>query len=191
MHGTEKQIAFGGFVTVEPAKHFALQAELLYSPRPGFGAFSSFPAEDSNTGEPLLIEQRIDVAPTHLELPILAKLLLPLSETNRVRLYATAGPSVALLLGCSGTIHSDVVSLITGNVVAETKEEFDCDDDWKSTDVSLVFGGGIDLAVGDVGRLILDARYLLGLSTYSTQGTSDIKNRMFAVTVGFGYGIKR
>lgn len=193
--GANTEVAFGGFVTIEAAHRFALQAELLYSPRPGFRSYLTFLVEDPVTGEGLIVEQRREWAPTYLELPILAKLLLPLSETNRVRFQATVGVSVAFLLGCPGnTVHESVYSLLTGARVDESTFEVDfpaCNEGWNSTDVALQFGNGIDFAIGQLGRLIVEARYLLGLSTYSAEETFDIKNRTFAVMVGFAYRIKR
>ncbi len=178
--------AFGGFITVVPARPFGLQAELLYSPK-GSEA-SGFQVLDGGQ-----VFRTITFSSTnaYLELPILARLQAPMTPANRVGLHAVFGPSVALQLGCTTTVRFTDVSNTTGQIISEENLELDCSESLKNTDFSLVFGGGVDFAVADMGRLVLEARYTLGLTTFSTTPDFDAKNRVFAVLIGFGYRIKR
>ncbi len=122
----------------------------------------------------------------------MARLQAPMTAANRVGLHAAFGPSIALPLGCTTTARFTDF-LPTGEIIAEGNlDVLDCSTEGlKNTDFSLVFGGGVDFAVADVGRLVLEARYTLGLTTFSATPGIDVKNRVFAVLIGFGYRIRR
>ena len=61
----------------------------------------------------------------------------------------------------------------------------------KSTDFGLVIGAGVDFGLGvpGTGKITLDVRYSLGLSTIAdVEGEEvDIKNGAFSLMVGFSF----
>ena len=81
-----------------------------------------------------------------------------MTAANRVGLHAAFGPSIALPLGCTTTARFTDF-LPTGEIIAEGNLDVrDCSTEGLKNTVSLVFGGGVDFAVADVGRLVLEAR---------------------------------
>ena len=113
----------------------------------------------------------------YLEIPILAKLCLPMPAMNP---YIYVGPSIGILLS-SKYQHKITASNGEGeNTTEDIKEHIN------GTDVGLAFGAGIILPMG----LLFDLRYTLGLSTIAKEepgsATPDIKNGVFTIMVGWG-----
>jgi len=90
-----------------------------------------------------------------------------------------AGPVLALKL--SGKMKAEYAG--------ESEEEDIEDEDMKSTDFGLVIGAGLDFGLGapGMGKLTVDIRYSLGLSTISTFEGDDVKNGVFSLMVGFSF----
>jgi hypothetical protein len=60
-------------------------------------------------------------------------------------------------------------------------------EDVKGTDFGIVFGAGLDLAVGS-GAFTIDARYTLGLTTFSdSPDPDDVKNGVWTFSVGYAF----
>jgi hypothetical protein len=91
--------------------------------------------------------------------------------------FLFAGPVLALKLSGKGKFEYG----------AESDEE-DIED-MKSTDFGLVIGAGVDFGLGvpGTGKMTLDVRYSLGLSTISDFEGEDIKNGVFSLMVGFSF----
>ena len=78
--------------------------------------------------------------------------------------------------------------------VGGSEESIDCDDPGadvdarKSTDFSVFFGGGVDIAVGS-GAISLDVLYDLGLTNLDDSGLegSDVKNKNLLVLAGYRF----
>jgi hypothetical protein len=111
---------------------------------------------------------------SYLEVPVLFGYRFPTG--GGVRPYLMGGGQLGIKVGCKfeGTDQGVTASI-------------DCDNpdlgaDFKSTDISLVGGGGVLMPVG-TSSLAFDLRYALGLS--SIEKNSDLKNRGFTLGVGF------
>lgn len=123
----------------------------------------------------------IDLA--YFEVPLLLTLDIPTGPSPlNPRLFA--GPQVSFESKCEFSGENGGTSVT-----------FDCDAedlgeaaiDTKSTDFSLVFGGGLDFGLGGPVALTLDGRYDLGLSDINDiedVGAAEIKNRTFSISAG-------
>jgi len=104
---------------------------------------------------------------TYLEVPVLARIRL-----SRL-FYATAGPAMGFLLQAKARTR-----------FSGATEDIDVSDDVQSFDFGIAMGGGVEL-----GRLIFDGRYTLGLrdADKDTTDTSTMKNRTLSFTAGFRF----
>ncbi|GAH00873.1 unnamed protein product, partial [marine sediment metagenome] len=129
--------------------------------------------EEEILGDTLKIWIKLD----YLEIPVLAKIIVPTPGGVKPCLFA--GPVLALKL--SGKMKAEYAG--------ESVEEDIEDEDMKSTDFGLVIGAGLDfgLGVSGMGKLTVDIRYSLGLSTISTFEGDDVKNGVFSLMVGFSF----
>jgi Outer membrane protein beta-barrel domain len=111
-----------------------------------------------NAETPAGQEIRID----YLQIPVLLRLNAGSSSANGPAVYGIAGPAVELK-------------------IADEIEGVTLDDGFEGADVSLVFGGGFEVA-----RIILEARYEKGLrrinNTFSN--FSEIKKQSFTILFG-------
>jgi len=102
---------------------------------------------------------------TYLEIPVLAKVFIPTGGNIKPNIFA--GPSLGIKI--SGA-------------------------DYKSTDFGLVFGGGIDFALG-TGKFLVECRYSMSLSSVSIfekgpmteRESEDVKNRVISIIVGYSF----
>jgi hypothetical protein len=132
----------GGLVAVGLSDAFAVQLEALYSQK-GAGQ------DDAG------VSATLDV--TVIEFPLLAKVTIPTRAGDRTSFHFFAGPAVAFEIGC------DVSAEMGGQ-----SRSADCDDPEvqllrKTTDFSLMFGGGLGIGAGP-GEITLDISYDLGLT---------------------------
>ncbi|WP_258104301.1 porin family protein [Marinoscillum sp. MHG1-6] len=97
---------------------------------------------------------------SYLDIPVMLKLY------TIAGLNVQAGPQFGMLLSTSGK-NPDGTSI--------SKSDF------KDSDVSAAFGLGWDAPFG----LNVTARYILGLSDISSDGTTENKNRMFQLSLGY------
>jgi hypothetical protein len=133
-----------------------------------------------DNGVPVSGDVEATMSVDYLEIPVLAKLCLPMPIINP---YIYAGPSIGVLL--SAKYHHRVAA--TGGGQSGTEDTtMDVKDNVKSTDVGLAFGAGMSLPMG----LLVDLRYTLGLSTIVKEETGsttpNVKNGVFAIMVGWG-----
>lgn len=94
----------------------------------------------------------------YIEIPVLAKYSFG-------PVYVNAGPSIGFLMGKNDKIKS---------AYGKTK----------SVDFGLQMGAGIAIPVGP-GKVIVDGRYNLGLSNISDENGMNVKNRGFAISLGY------
>jgi len=118
----------------------------------------------------------------YIEVLVPLTLMIPVEGSLAPRLYV--GPSLAFEMNCK-----------VKNDVDGQSREFDCDSDevgapTNSTDFGVLFGGGIDIAVGS-GAVTLDVLYNLGLGDIAKEDPTDPKievtNRNIQVLVGYGF----
>jgi opacity protein-like surface antigen len=70
---------------------------------------------------------------------------------------------------------------------SEFRGEEEDAEDVKSTDFGVVFGAGLDFAVGS-GAFTIDARYTLGLTTFvDVPDPDDVKNGVWTFSVGYAF----
>ena len=151
--------SYGVFMTYGFGRAFAVQPELLFVMK-GSKYINGTGAD----------AYRETMSLEYVELPILAKLYLPLSRAFKVHVFA--GPAPAL------NIRARVNAKFAGESQEETLNNV------KGVDISLVGGAGIEIPVGR-GRITFDARYTAGLTTLSKEPYDDIRNG--AVSFLFGY----
>ncbi len=115
----------------------------------------------------------------YLELPILAK--YKFVKTDDLGVYAAAGPSFGYALGGESKVSLQGVEETTD--IDFGKEEFE---DFNRLDVALNFGAGVEYQAGP-GKLVLDLRYMLGLSNLNGAEDDDAttKNNGFAASIGY------
>lgn len=157
-------ICAGGFITCRLSDLFAIQPELLFTMK---GA----KAEEEVFGETMKVTMKMN----YLEIPVLAKLSIPTPGTVKPSLFV--GPSLAIKLSGKAKVE------YAGESAEADIEEL------KSTDFGLVFGGGIDFALGQ-GKLTVDARYTLGLTTTrepEDEEEVDVKNGVISIMVGYSF----
>jgi hypothetical protein len=107
---------------------------------------------------------------TYLDIPILAKLCIPVSASIKPALYA--GPSLGFILSTTmddGTTSDD----------AESIQNFD---------FGLSFGGEIGFPVEMLGGdVLLDLRYTFGLSNVAASYHYTIRNSNFSILLGYAF----
>jgi hypothetical protein len=161
INGTYTGFGIGGFVGLQVTPGFAIEPEAFYV-RKG--------AKTVNSG----VTGKIRVP--YFEIPVLAKLRIPVKGGSIVSPHLYAGPALGFKAGC----HLNATDGTTS--ISE-----DCDAEnikLKSTDFSVTFGGGVD-----IGRAIIDVRYDLGLSKIGNDpsGGNDVKNRTLYLLAGWTF----
>lgn len=117
----------------------------------------------------------------YIAVPVL--LHLPLTTGSSFSPYLIAGPEFAFDIGCE---------LTTG------AGDFDCDSadfpdgpfDRKSIDIGLSAGGGLAFAMGP-GALLVEGRYVWGLTNISETDPSEVKNRAAYILAGYSIPLGR
>lgn len=155
----------GGFITFNISEMFAIQPEVLYT-------MKGLRYEEEIFGETLKVWMKLD----YLEIPVLVKIIFP--SPGGVNPYLFAGPAVAIKLSAK----------VKAEIAGESEEE-PIEEGLKSTDFGLVIGAGVDFGFGasGMGKMTLDVRYSLGLSTISDFEGDDVKNGAFSLMVGFSF----
>lgn len=160
-------LAAGVNISFDVAPGFAIRPELNYLQ---MGAEVSDPDFTGSLG--------LD----YIQIPLLAVLSIP----NPVgpRPYFFAGPAVAFEAGCT-------LEASGGGVTVSV----DCDDpaadvlERKTVLWGLQGGAGLGFALG-LGEATVDVRYHLGLTSIDDSGAdADVKNRAFAVMLGYSIGL--
>lgn len=162
--GLDSKTGFAGglFFMYQFNKFFAIQPEAYYSMK---GA-----TYKEGGGE-------LTLTLDYFEVPLLLKLIIPVEGSN-IRPAIFAGPAI----GFNTTAKLKVE-------VGDESGEVDIKDETKSTDFSLVFGGGIGFMVGK-NELGADVRYILGLSTWDDSSDPfDLKNNVININVYFGFSL--
>ena len=141
----------------------AVEADLLYSQK-GLNI----------KGEVLTVKIEDTTKIDYLAIPIIGKAVLPAGAMN---IFIGAGPEIGMLLSAKET------KKIEG--VGESSEETtDVKDDFESTDLGLVIAGGVEIS-----NLIIEARYVLGLSDISKDKEKKAKNSTISILVGYKFSL--
>ena len=111
--------------------------------------------------DPLKLGIRLD----YIQVPVLLRLNAGSSSSSGFSAYGIVGPAIEFK-------------------IADEVEGFTLDDGFEGADVSLVFGGGVEVA-----RIIVEARYAKGLrrinDTFSN--LTDIKSQAFTILFGLRF----
>jgi len=157
---TRTGLIAGGFVELGINDMFSIQPEVLYSQKGGKGGVTEVGLAYDAT-------LKLD----YVEIPILAK--FNFGTTGGVRPFVFTGPVPAF------NIRARFKQELAG-----TELEEDIDEDVKGGDFGWVFGGGVR-----VRGFSVDARYTFGFVAINEDETEeDVKNQVFSILVGFGWG---
>lgn len=115
-------------------------------------------------------DEDVDVKMDYIEIPVLFKFMF---GKGTAKPYLFAGPSLGILVSSK---------------MKSGGESVDAKDLWKTTDVGVVFGGGVGFPLGQ-GALSLDGRYTMGVTNTPDAGDADIniKNSNISFMVGYGF----
>lgn len=195
---------YGGTLDWTTGKHFAWRADILYSSqggqRSGMQALdgSSFNPQIP-TGTYLYADYNNESIMNYLEVPVMAKYIIPFSRSTRF--YIDLGPNIGFLLNAkqktqgSSIVYADAGGNQPVSINPQTGQpfpvSFDADTDVTDDIKSVNFGitGGIGFAQGmGFGDVFIDFRGAYGLTTVqkdSKNGNSHIGNLLIAL----GYSI--
>ena len=112
---------------------------------------------------------------SYVEIPVLLQFIIPLKDLP-VKPIVFAGPSVGI----------NLTSKAEYNDIGQTNDN---KDKTKSTEISLVLGGGVSLPIGK-NEIGADVRYILGLTNIDkTNSTSTIKNNIINFNLFYGFSL--
>ena len=155
----------GAFVGLDLSETFAVQLGGMYSRK-------------GSTVEQSDLEG--DFSADYIGIPLLARFTIPTQAGERLTFHLFAGPAVSFETRCR----------VSADVGGQRREE-DCDSPdvqaaHKTTDYSLLFGGGIGIGAGP-GDMQLDLMYDLALRNLNDEPGDDtkIKTRTLMLTAGY------
>jgi hypothetical protein len=106
----------------------------------------------------------------YLQIPLLARIRLGMSPSAPV--HALFGPSFGFRTNAEVDVNGETI---------DDNDEFE--DQTESFDIGLVAGVGVN-----AGPAVVDARYMWGLRNIDKTGDgSEVKNRVFSISVGFRF----
>ncbi len=122
----------------------------------------------------------------YVEVPIMLKIALPFLGGDVIEPFIKGGPVFAWRIDCNFSLQS-----------AEEFSVSECADQnfpdlnttFENADRGFAAGGGLDFKIPVLGTLILEGRYVRGLSRLLKDGeNSDIQNQNFTIMAGFTLG---
>lgn len=124
----------------------------------------------------------IDYKVSYIEIPLLITATIPAPAAVSPRVY------VGSQVGIESQCEISGLSGVSGAVDCTADELGEAAFDTKSTNVDVVFGGGLDFQLSGPLTLTLDGRYDLGMSdindTADADPTTEVKNRSFSASAG-------
>jgi hypothetical protein len=167
----------GGFLAeVHFTNFFALRTELIYSAK---GVKWEYDRSEEENEE----DYAKDISRVHyIEIPM--NMLFSLPNNKKISPFIYGGVAASFFLGADKK-----VTINDKEVLNESKDEAA-----RNLDFGIDFGGGIGLRMGK-GKLLIDARYTIGLLSVEKEGYDEVKNRTLYISVGysvaFGKGNKQ
>ncbi len=162
----KSQAAFAGgaYLQIGLGNVFAIQPEILYSPK---GA-----KQDITDGT-------LSLDLTYLDVPLLLMVRVPTGDSP-VWPILYVGPVISFEMDCKLKSPAVTVDCDAGGTPASRT---------KATDYGATFGAGFEFFFGSV-RSQLDARYTLGLKDINaTDSGASVKNRGWTFLFGLGYAL--
>lgn len=162
--GNISRIGFcgAGFVTVELTDIFVVQPEVLYTQKGEKWELIIGPQEY------LIGTFKYD----YIEFPLLFRLVSQLN--GGIEPNFLAGPYFAINVNAKEKIEENGIST-----------ESNYDEFVKDTDFGIVLGGGVDFPLKK-GKIVLDGRYVVGLTTTSEEQW-DMKNNVISFMLGYSF----
>jgi len=164
--GWNNRIGFcaGGFLTLKVGEILAFQPEIFITTKG---------AQDEEEFQGQKFSAKITL--TYLEIPLLAKIIVPAQGNVKPNLFV--GPALALKLNGKSKFTTPTISR------EEDIEEL------KGSEFSLVAGAGLDFVLpGGGATLMFEGRYVLGLTSIDdSTDKADIKNKTFSFLLGVGF----
>lgn len=155
---------FGAFVAFNLSQTFAIQPE-LYLWQGGAQIVDSFEGDT----------YKMQLLFNYLHVPVLAKVRL--IKEGKVRPILFAGPAFSFLMTAKQKAWYN----------GSPKGEEDVKEYLKSTDLSAVFGGGLEFHLNKI-MLVLDVRYNLGFTNIDKESEdTTIKNKAIMIMAGIGF----
>jgi hypothetical protein len=166
---------FGGLVELGLSPYASLQARCMYVPK-GVGL------ED--------IAEEVDLRATtvidYVTVPVLLKIQ---ADSEKIRPYAVVGPELGFKIQAGASVTT--TSAVPGDILNMLEEDLSrqVNDNLKSTDVALDFGGGIEIPSGRMSFLI-EGIYSLGLRNIAIPSEGEdgsAKTRAFLFNIGIRF----
>lgn len=149
---------------------FALRPELFYSAK---GAEWEYDRSEEGSEEDIAKDKsRVH----YFEIPI--NLVFSLPQDKRIDPFIYGGAAVSLFLGANKT-----VTIKDKEVLNESRNEAA-----RNYDIGIDFGGGVDLQIGK-GKIVIDAKYTIGLLSVQDEGYDEVKNRALSISAGYSLAI--
>ncbi|MFH1352755.1 MAG: porin family protein [bacterium] len=151
-------IALGGFAVYKVNDNLSIQPELLYTQKGAKVEWTdTFKYEDWMYQYTETYSGECDVELNYIEIPVLVK--YSISPGGDIRPFVFGGPALGILMGAKA-------------------DSEDIKSDCKSTELSIVLGGGVDYGIYSV-----DLRYSMGMTKVFNEG--DEKNSVISLMVGY------
>ena len=155
----------GGFLAINVNKTFTFQPEVYFLTHGGKWVYGE-------EGYDFKEVEKLGV----IHVPLLAKLHLADRETEKFIPIVFAGPAVDFILSAKGKYYVD------GTLV----DDYNFKEDIKSTNFSIVFGGGVEIMMDKL-MLVLEARYDMGLTDLHADEEEVYKTKALIIMVGVGF----
>ena len=169
---------FGGFITYEMNEMFSLQPELLFTMK-GAKYEDEYTEEEDNYE--YYEKTEISMNCNYLEIPVLAKLKIPMEGNIKPNVFL--GPALSIALSTTYDVDFEYKEYEDGQLVDEESGSVDADIEFiKDVDFGLVFGAGVDF-----GKITVDARYNMGLSSIADEDEDDVKIKNSVISIMLGY----
>ncbi len=162
----------GAFFGITPWPNTTIQTELLYAQK-------GMKVDIAGVAE---YKWKLD----YIEVPILLKRTFP--TQGSLKPYLTVGPVIGFLTSAKEVESIPLLGL---------EEEEDIKDAFKSTDIAIAVGGGLDYLVGTNGMLLLDLRFSISLTDNFEdkekvegaiiEGDESLRNWNITFMVGYGF----
>lgn len=155
--------AVGAGLTVPLSDMFGIRAELLFSQK-GFKYSQTIPFFGNIDAS---------VAINYLDIPITAVLMLP---GESVQPLFFAGPMIGIKMG-------DPTATVNG-------VSGDADGKFKSTDIGLALGAGLNFPLGK-NAIGADIRYTLGLTNINEEASPVVKNNVISILLNYTFSLSK
>ena len=182
-------VIVGGFLEYSVNDMFAVQPELLFSMK-GFKSESEYEEEYTDEfGYTSVYHEKYEGSRTlsYIELPVLAKVKIPMEGNVKPSIFI--GPFLGI--NVSATYKNDweftyKVYDENDELVESTSDSGSDDGDLEdvaSTEFGLIFGAGTN-----IGPVVIDARYNLGLTDIWDENEDDaVKNSVISILLGYSF----